>query len=74
VTDAVILFHSSNYAMWAAEVLKESEITCRLASVPRHLSSDCGYCVRLAADDMYAAVRILEHEGIEFDRAEKVEG
>jgi len=68
--EAVILFHSSNHAMWAAETLKEAGIRCKLTSVPRHLSSDCGYCVRLAGDDLDAARRVLEREHIEFDRGE----
>ena len=68
--NAVILFHSSNHAMWAAEVLGETGVTCRLTSVPRHLSSDCGYCVRLQASDLELSLRILQREGIEVDRAE----
>ena len=48
--ESVILFHSSNYAMWAADVLKKADIEYKLIPVPRDLSSDCGYCVRINTD------------------------
>lgn len=66
--EAHILFHSSNYAMWAEETLKETGVNCKLVSVPRHMSSDCGYCVRVSEDDLAGALHILDRENIEYDR------
>lgn len=71
---AVILFHSTNHAIWAENELKENEISCKMISVPRHLSSDCGYCVQIDADDGEKASSILNANNIEFDNIENCEG
>lgn len=46
----VYLFPSSNYVMKAEKILKELGIAHKIIPVPRHLSSDCGVCLRIAAD------------------------
>jgi hypothetical protein len=66
--DSVILFHSSNYAMWAVDVLKHNNIDNKLIPVPRDLSSDCGYCVMVGSDFITQAEEFLKRENIEFDR------
>jgi len=65
---SVILFHSSNYAMWAVDVLKHNNIDNRLIPVPRDLSSDCGYCVLVKYELITEAETYLKRENIEFDR------
>jgi hypothetical protein len=45
---AVALFVSVNHALRAEKLLKTAEIPCKLIPVPRHLSSDCGVCLRFA--------------------------
>ena len=45
----VILFHTSNHAFRAEKLAAAQGIACRLVPVPRHLSSDCGVCLRLEA-------------------------
>lgn len=67
---AVILFHSTNHAIWAENELKENKISCKMISVPRHLSSDCGYCVQIDADDRGKASSILNANNIEFEKIE----
>jgi hypothetical protein len=42
----VVLFLSVQHALRAEKLLKEAEIPCKLIPVPRHLSSDCGVCLR----------------------------
>jgi len=44
---SVILFHTSNHAFRAEKVLKERGLSCKLVPVPRHLSSECGVCLRV---------------------------
>ncbi|MBS1170472.1 MAG: putative cytosolic protein [Burkholderiaceae bacterium] len=44
---SVILFHTSNHAFRAEKVLKERGLSCKLVPVPRHLSSECGVCLRI---------------------------
>jgi hypothetical protein len=42
----VVLFLSVSHALRAEKLLKEAGIPCKLIPVPRHLSSDCGVCLR----------------------------
>jgi hypothetical protein len=42
----VVLFLSVQHALRAEKLLKAAEISCKLIPVPRHLSSDCGVCLR----------------------------
>lgn len=55
---AYILFHTSNHAFRAEKLLRAHDLPCRLVPVPRHLSSDCGVCLRIecAARDTASAV------------------
>ncbi len=65
--EAIILFHSTNYAIWAQNLLKENNIDCKMIPVPRDLSSDCGYCVRISPEDSEQAEKILNDNDVEFD-------
>ncbi|OPY89896.1 MAG: NifU-like protein [Syntrophus sp. PtaU1.Bin208] len=47
---AVYLFPSANYVMKAERILKELGIAHKIIPVPRHLSSDCGVCLRISQD------------------------
>ena len=42
----VVLFLSVQHTLRAEKLLKEAGIPCKLIPVPRHLSSDCGVCLR----------------------------
>lgn len=64
---AVILVYSTSYALRAEKFLKEAGILCKLIPVPRHLSSDCGVCVRIAQTDRDAALQALETANVEID-------
>ncbi len=70
--ESAILFHSSNYAMWAVDVLKQAQIGHKLIPVPRELSSDCGYCVRIETVNADGVTELLNSENIEFDRIENI--
>jgi hypothetical protein len=62
----VILFYTSTSAIRGAKKLKELGIPNTLASVPRELSSDCGYCIKLEPADEDRAINCLAEHGIEF--------
>ena len=64
----VILFHSSNHAIWAVSVLKAAGITTRLIPTPKQLSSECGHAVTLAAQDHEPAMSALTTRNVPFDR------
>jgi hypothetical protein len=45
----VVLFKSVTQTMWADKILKGKGIPHKLIPVPRHISSDCGVCLRVAS-------------------------
>ena len=47
----VILFHSTSGALRAEKLLKKEGIAYKIIPVPRHLSSDCGVCIRFSNQD-----------------------
>ena len=69
---SVILFHSTNHAIWAENELKNSEIACKMISVPRHLSSDCGYCIQIETENIKKATDILNSNNIEFEKIDNL--
>jgi hypothetical protein len=64
---AVILVYSTSYAIRAEKVLLKTGIRSKMIPVPRHLSSDCGVCVRIERADKEAAQQALEEVGVEMD-------
>jgi len=47
----VVLFHSISGALMGERLLKKKGIAYKIIPVPRHLSSDCGVCIRFASHD-----------------------
>ena len=69
---AVILMHSTSYAIRAEKVLHMAEIPSKLIPVPRHLSSDCGVCVRIERENQEAALQALASAGVETERIHEI--
>jgi hypothetical protein len=46
----IVLFVSVSHALKAEKILKGEGIPFKLIPVPRHLSSDCGVCLRFPVD------------------------
>ena len=63
---AVILVYSTSYALRIEKLLKNAGILCKLIPVPRHLSSDCGVCVRITQTDRDAVLQTLKTAQIDF--------
>lgn len=64
---AVIIVYSTSYALRAEKILKQAGIPCKLIPVPRHLSSDCGVCVRIKYENHENALRALKQNHLEID-------
>ena len=47
MAQGVILFPSIHFAIRAEKLMKGKGIPMKLIPVPRHLSSDCGVCLRI---------------------------
>jgi hypothetical protein len=57
---AVILVYSTSHAMRAEKLLRNGGIPCKMIPVPRHISSDCGACVRITHQDVDTARCLVE--------------
>ncbi len=64
---AVVLFESVSHALRAEQLLKAAAVSCKLIPVPRHLSSDCGVCLRIDADDCELVKKILDGKLLFFE-------
>lgn len=69
---AVILVHSTSHAIRAEKILHQAGIRCKLIPVPRHLSSDCGVCVRIQQADREAALQALESAHMELEAIHEI--
>jgi len=56
----VVLFESVSHALRAEKLIKAAQIPCKLIPVPRHLSSDCGVCLRFNTDANEQIENILQ--------------
>lgn len=70
---AVILVYSTSYAIRAEKILHQAGIQSKLIPVPRHLSSNCGVCVRIEKANKDAALKALEAVKIEIEGIHDVE-
>jgi len=57
---AVVLFESVSHALGAEKIIRGAGISCKLIHVPRHLSSDCGICLRFNADNRKRVEALLQ--------------
>lgn len=63
----VVLLYSTSHAIRAEHVLSKAGIRSKMIPIPRHLSSNCGVCVRIGRPEREAARRVLEQTGVEID-------
>lgn len=47
----VVLFYSTSGVLIAEKILKRERIDYKLIPVPRHISSDCGICLRFLREE-----------------------
>lgn len=62
---AVILVYSTTHALQIEKLLREHGLEYKLIPVPRHLSSDCGICVRILHQDIETVSALLRQYQIE---------
>ena len=56
----VVLFYSVSGALLAEKLLKKEGIEYKLIPVPRHISSDCGVCIRFLSQNEPQVTEALE--------------
>jgi len=70
---AVILMYTTSHAIYAERVLRQAGVSAKLIPTPRHLSSDCGSALRIAAVDRARSEQALTEAGVPFDRIEPLD-
>ena len=64
---SVALFYSTSGAIRAEKLAREAGLRVKLIPVPRHLSSDCGVCMRFESADLAAIRLVLEDASVEWE-------
>ena len=62
---SVVLFHSISAALRAEKLLKGNSVAVKPISIPRHLSSDCGICLRFERSEEAQVRMILQRCGVD---------
>ena len=70
---AVVLVFSTSYAIRAEKILHQAGIASKLIPVPRHLSSNCGVCLRIERTDKEAARQALDAVKLEIEGVHDLE-
>ena len=70
---AVILFPSIHHAIRAEKKAKENGFSVKLIPVPRHLSSDCGVCLRCSFEQREILKCFLQQEGVKIEGTHSLE-
>ena len=68
----VILTPSTGHSIRAEKVLYQAGIAGKLIPVPRHISSNCGVCVRIERTDREAALDALVAARVEIGGVHEV--
>jgi hypothetical protein len=68
----VVLFESTTAALKAEKDAVRAELKIKLIPTPRHLSSDCGFCLRFEWGDLEKVEGLLRSKELKFERIEKL--
>jgi hypothetical protein len=60
MSHGVVLFPSVHFALRAEKLMKQRGIPFKLIPVPRHISSDCGICLRFSWDQREEVEAVLK--------------
>ena len=67
MSQGVVLFASTHFAIRAEKLAKEKGLAVKLIPVPRHLSSDCGVCLRFTWDQKKGIENTLNQAGLQME-------
>jgi hypothetical protein len=68
----VVLFESTSAALKAEKAAVKAGFKIKLIPVPRHLSSDCGFCLRFEWEDLGRIEDLLRGSELKFEGLEKL--
>jgi Putative Se/S carrier protein-like len=58
-TFLVLLFQSVSSVLMAEKALKEKNIGYKIIPIPKHMSSECGVCIRINTEDLEHTQSVL---------------
>lgn len=69
---SVVIFYSTSAAIRTESLAKKVKLEVKLIPVPRHLSSDCGICLRFNSEDKQKIEEILKENKIEYENIYRI--
>ena len=69
---SVVIFYSTSAAIRAESLTKKVNLKIKLIPIPRHLSSDCGVCLRFNNEDKPKIEKILQDGKVEYENIYKI--
>jgi len=69
---SVVIFYSTSAAIRTESLARKVKLEVKLITVPRHLSSDCGICLRFNNEDKQKIEEIIKENKIEYDHIYKI--
>lgn len=69
-----MIFKSMTHVLAAERAARKSGISCRMVPIPRNLSTDCGMCISVKAENGQAFLSVVEEKGLTPERVEEHKG
>lgn len=69
-----MIFESMSHVLAAERAARKEGISCRMVPIPRNMSTDCGMCVSVRADEGPAFLEIIEKKGLKPTKIEEHKG
>lgn len=69
---SVVIFYSTSAAIRAESLTQKANLKIKLIPIPRHLSSDCGVCLRFNNEDKPKIEKILQDGKVEYENIYKI--
>jgi len=69
---SVVIFYSTSAAIRVESLTKKANLKIKLIPIPRHLSSNCGVCLRFNNEDKPKIEKILQDGKVEYENIYKI--
>jgi len=69
---SVVIFYSTSAAIRAESLTQKANLKIKLIPIPRHLSSDCGICLRFNNEDKPKIEKVLRNGKVEYENIYKI--
>ena len=73
MSEGAVLFSSVHFVLRAEKLLKEKGFSPKVIPIPRHLSSDCGVCLRIPWEKRQEIMAILEGAGLKWEGVHRID-